>query len=195
MPADGSAPTPTSVLRLHVQTADLTVGLKPTVIVSQRDDFRPLYRTMLALGVAAVVILVLGFLFFLRAAPPGQATGLRARVQGVYAYDTHTGRIHGRASTTFAPNQPFAARVDWSSLPPTVTVGAHWYNSLEQELGGVAPRTAGDLARQGTVVVETLPRSGTENLPGEYTMVVVRYAHGRAVELLGRTSVLVVRTG
>ena len=165
------------------------------MIVSQRDDFRSLYRTMLALGMAAVVILVLGFLFFLRFAPPGQATGLRAHVQGVYAYDPHTGKVHGPASTSFPPDQPFAARVDWSSLPPTVTVGAHWYSSLEQELGGVAPRAAGDLARQGTLVTETLPRSGTENLPGEYTMVVVRYANGRAVELLARTSVLVVRKG
>jgi hypothetical protein len=169
--------------------------LEPTVIVSQRDDFRPLYRTMVSLGAVAVVILALGFLFFLRFAPPGQGTGLKARVEGVYAYDPSTKRIHGSAATSFAPDQAFAAKVDWSSLPATVTVGAHWYNSLEQETGGAGPSAAGALARQGTLVVPTLPRRGAENLPGQYTMVVARYSHGQAVELLGRTSVLVERTG
>jgi hypothetical protein len=168
--------------------------LKPTVIVSQRDDFRPLYRTMLALGTVAILILVFGFLFFLRFAPPGEGTGLRVSVEGVYAYDPSTKTIHGRASTTFAPDQAFAARVDWSSLPSKVTVGAHWYNSLEQEIGGVAPRPAGALARDRTLVVQT-PPSGADDLPGQYTMVVARYSHGQAVELLVRTSVLVERSG
>jgi hypothetical protein len=168
--------------------------LEPTVIVSERDDFRPLYRTMLAVGAAAILILVFGFLFFLRFAPPGEGTGLRARVEGVYAYDPSTHTIHGRPSTTFAPDQAFAARVDWSSLPSSVTVGAHWYNSLEQEIGGVAPRPAGALARDGTLVVQTPPPGGA-NLPGQYTMVVARYSHGQAVELLARTSVLVERMG
>jgi hypothetical protein len=169
------------------------VGLKATVVVSERDDFRPLYRTMLAVGTAAIFILALGFLFFLRFAPPGEGTGLRARVEGVYAYDPSTHTLHG-PSTTFAPGQAFAARVDWSSLPSTVIVGAHWYNSLEQELGGVAPRSAGALARDGTLVVQTPPQGGA-NLPGQYTMVVARYSHGQAVELLARTSVLVERMG
>jgi hypothetical protein len=165
------------------------------VIVSPRDDFRPLYRTMVSLGTVAILILALGFLFFLHFAPPGQGTGLRARVQGVYAYDPSTKRLHGAPSTTFPPDQPFAARVDWSSLPTTVTVGAHWYNSLEQEIGGVGPASAGALARRGTPVVQTLPQGGAENLPGDYTMVVARYSNGQAVELLARTSVLVERTG
>jgi hypothetical protein len=169
--------------------------LKPTVIVSQRDDFRPLYRTMLALGAAAILILVFGFLFFLRFAPPGEGTGLRARIQGVYAYDPSAKTIHGAPSSTFTPDQAFAARVDWSSLPSTVTVGAHWYNSLEQEIGGVAPGPAGALARERALVVQAPPSAGADDLPGQYTMVVARYSHGQAVELLGRTSVLVDRTG
>jgi hypothetical protein len=74
-------------------------------------------------------------------------------------------------------------------------VGAHWYNSLEQEIGGVGPSLAGDLARQGALVVEKVPEGGTGNLPGEYTMVVARYSGKQAVELLGRTSVLVERKG
>ena len=167
----------------------------PAVIVSQRDDFRPLYRTMLGLGMVAVLILAFGFLFFLRVAPPGQATGLRVRIDGVYAYNPSTKRIHGSPATTFPPDQPFAARVDWSSLPPTARVGAHWYNALEQEIGGVAPSLAGDLARQGTLVAERVPQSGADNLPGQYTMVVARYSKNQAVDLLGRTSVLVERTG
>jgi hypothetical protein len=166
----------------------------PAVIVSQRDDFRPLYRTMVSLGVVAVFILAFGFLFFLRFAPPGQETGLRARVEGVYTYNPSTKRITGRPSTTFSPDQPFAAKVDWASLPPTVTVGAHWYNSLEQQQGGVGPSAAGDLARRGTLVVLTLPRAGADNLPGQYTMVVARYSHDQPVELLARTTVLVRRS-
>jgi hypothetical protein len=162
------------------------------VIVSQRDDFRPLYRTMLGLGTAAIFILALGFLFFLRFAPPGQATGLRARVEGVYAYNPSTGTVHGRPSATFPPDQPFAARVDWSSLPSKVVVGAHWYSSLEPENGGVGPTQAGTLAQRRALVVG--PHRG-ENLPGQYTMVVARYSGGRPVELLARTSVLVERTG
>ena len=165
------------------------------VIVSQRDDFRPLYRTMVSLGAVAVLILASGLFFFLRFAPPGEGSGLRTRVEGVYAYHPTTGKITGRPSTSFPPDQPFAAKVDWASLPPSVTVGAHWYNSLEQEVGGLGPSPAGDLARKGALVVPNLPRRGTENLPGQYTMVVARYSGARAVELLARTSVLVERTG
>src|SRR5438105_4397482 len=168
---------------LHVKPSSHR-RLEP-VIVSQRDDFRPLYRTMLGLGMVAVLILAFGFLFFLRVAPPGQATGLWVRIVGVYAYDPSTKRVHGSPATTFSPDQTFVARVDWASLPPTVRVAAHWYNSLEQEIGGVGPSLAGGLARQGTLVVERVPRSGADNLPGEYTMVVARYSKNQAVELLG----------
>jgi hypothetical protein len=76
-----------------------------------------------------------------------------------------------------------------------VTVGAHWYNSLEQEIGGVGPVPAGALARDRALVAQAPPPAGADDLPGQYTMVVARYSHGEAVELLGRTSVLVERTG
>src|SRR5438874_10954094 len=98
---------------------------------------------MVSLGAVAVLILASGFFFFLRFAPPGQGTGLRARVEGVYAYDPSTKSIKGHPSRSFTPDQQFAARVDWASLPATVTVGAHWYNSLEEEVGGVGPSPAG----------------------------------------------------
>src|SRR5207244_999609 len=107
---------------------------------------------------------------------------LRARIDGVYAYDPSTKKVHSTPATTFSPEQPFAAKVDWSSLPPNVRVGAHWYNSLEQEIGGVGPSLAGDLARKGALVVEKVPVDGADNLPGEYTMVVARYSRNQAVE-------------
>ena len=116
-------------------------------------------------------------------------------MEGVYAYDPSTGKTSGSPAHSFPPDQPFAAKVDWASLPSSVTVGAHWYNSLEQEVGGLSPSPAGALARRGALVVPTHARNGTENLPGQYTMVVARYSNGQAMELLARTSVLVERTG
>ncbi|MBO0686342.1 MAG: hypothetical protein J2P45_24610 [Candidatus Dormibacteraeota bacterium] len=165
------------------------------MIVSRADDLQPLYRTMLGLGAAAVLVLAFGLVFFLHVAPPGQSTGLKARVQGVYAYDPSSGATRGSATSTFAPDQPFAAAVAWSSLPSGVEVGAHWYNSFEQQLGGVGPEAAGSLAgRRALVPVQAGGRTAA-NAPGEYTVVVARYSQHQPVELLGRASVLVKESG
>jgi len=165
------------------------------VIVSQADDLRPLYRAMLALGAAAILILAFGLVFFLRFAPPGERSGLRVQVEGVYAYDPSTGVTRGSAASVFPPGQPFAARVRWSSVPAGVEVGAHWYNALEQQLGGVGPETAGALAERQAPVPVTTHGDQAQNLPGQYTVVVARYANRQPVELLGRGTVLVRRGG
>jgi hypothetical protein len=165
------------------------------VIVSQADDLRPLYRTMLALGAAAILILAFGLVFFLHYAPPGEGSGLKVRVEGVYAYDPSTGVTRGSSTSVFPPGEPFAARVDWSSVPSGVEVGAHWYNALEQQMGGVGPETAGALARRQAPVPVSTHGDQPQNLPGQYTVVVARYAHRQPVELLGRSTVLVRRTG
>jgi hypothetical protein len=165
------------------------------VIVSQADDLRPLYRAMLALGAAAILILAFGLVFFLRFAPPGEGSGLRVQVEGVYAYDPSTGVTRGSAASVFPPGQPFAARVRWSSVPAGVEVGAHWYNALEQQLGGVGPETAGALAERQAPVPVTTHGDQAQNLPGQYTVVVARYANRQPVELLGRSTVLVRRGG
>lgn len=158
-----------------------------------REDFRPLYWTMLGLGAAAVLILGLGFATLLRYAPPGQRTGVQAHVVGVFRYDPTQGRIDGPPMTRFPRNQPFAAQVDWSKLPPGMVVAARWYDSLESEVGLVGPAPASELADREAVVPVRTPKDQRANLPGNYTLAVVRYSGGQPVELLGTESVVVLR--
>lgn len=150
---------------------------------------------MLALGVAALVILGLGLVTIYRFAPPGEATGLKVRIVGVYPYDPVQHRITGAPSTYFSRTQPFAARVDWSQLPAGVVAGAHWYNALGEEVGGAGPAPARTLAAREAVVPTMTPPGLHANLPGQYTLAVARYSRGQPVELLGRTVVLVERGG
>lgn len=158
-----------------------------------REDFRPLYWTMLALGLAAVVILALGFVTLLRFAPPGERTDYRAHVVGVFPYDPTSGRVQGPPATRFHRDQPFAAQVAWEQLPPSMVVAARWYDSLDSEVGRVGPAPAADLARRETLIPVRTPPEFHANLPGSYTLVVVRYSRGQPVELLGSQSVVVTR--
>lgn len=159
------------------------------------DSLTPLLRFIVALGLAAVVILGLGIVTILAFAPPGQETDVRARIVGIYRYDPTTHQLIGGPSSHFAPEEPFAARVDWSVLPPKVVVGAHWYNTLDEQVGGVGPATAAELASRNAVVPVKTPPGLHNNLPGSYSLVVARYSGGRPVELLARTAVLVERSG
>jgi hypothetical protein len=146
---------------------------------------------MLALGVVAIVIFALGFVIFLRFAPPDQATGMHAQVVGIFPYDPVQRTVHGPASMRFPRGEPFAARVNWADLPSRVVVGAQWYDSLDEAVGGVAPAPAADLAARDALVAVRTPPGFHENLPGRYTLAVVRYAAGRPVELLARRTVRV----
>lgn len=159
----------------------------------QTEDFRPLYRIMLTLGVMAVLILALGFAVLLRYAPPGQRSGYRAHVEGVFAYDPATGQPVGPPATRFRLDQPFAGQVDWSGLPAGLQVGARWTDSLDDVVGMVGPATAGSLAERAALVPVRTPTGFHSNLPGNYTLTVVRYARGQPVELLASTSVVVLR--
>lgn len=165
------------------------------VLIAPGDNFRPLYLTMLALGGAAVLILAVGYLVLLRVAPPNEHTGLRATIEGVFAYDPADGSVHGGPQRSFASDQPFAARVDWAVLPASTVVGAEWYDGLGQTAGGVEPAPAGRLSAQDALVVQSARSQSRQNLPGVYSVVVARYSAGRAVELLARTSVRVARSG
>jgi hypothetical protein len=162
-------------------------------MIGAREDLRPLYRMMLGLGVAAIVILALGLATLLRFAPPGQRTGYRAHIVGVFAYDPGSGQIGGQPMTRFHRDQAFAAQVDWGSLPPAIVVAADWYDSLDSQVGSVGPASAADLAGHSAVVPVRTPPASRANLPGSYTLVVVRYAGGQPVELLGSESVVVLR--
>jgi len=165
------------------------------VMVDTHDDLRPLYRIMVALGVISVVILASGFALLLRFAPPGQRSGYRAHVTGVYAYDPATGSITGSAMTRFHRDQPFAASVDWGNLPAGMLVSARWTDSLDDEVGSTQPTpvAAGQLASQDALVPVRASREFGSNLPGRYTLTVVRYARGQPVELLATARVTVLR--
>jgi hypothetical protein len=148
---------------------------------------------MLALGAAGLLILVLGLVVFLRFAPLGQRTGLAARVTGVYAYDPGRRTITGPPRARFPRTQPFAARVRWAALPGGMAVGATWYDSLQEPAGGVGPAPAARLSAGDGLVPERIPPGLHGNLPGTYTLLVLRYADGRPVEILARTTVVVER--
>ncbi len=158
-----------------------------------QEDIRPLYRTMLLLGVAAILVLALGFAVLLRFAPPGQRSGYRAHVVGVFAYDPGTGTPIGTPMTRFHRQQPFTAQVDWSDLPAAMVVGARWTDSLDDEVGTVGPQPAGGLAASGVLVPVKMPPEFHANLPGTYTLTVVRYSGGQPVELLASATVVVLR--
>jgi hypothetical protein len=149
---------------------------------------------MLMLGVAGLLILALGLIVFLRFAPLGQRTGLVAHVIGVYAYDPTRRMVLGPPATRFPRTRLFAARVSWASLPSQVMVGATWYDSLQEPTGGVGPAPAGQLAAGDGLVPEHAPAGLRGNLPGTYTLLVLRYAGNQPVEILARTTVIVERS-
>jgi len=155
-----------------------------------REDVRPLYNWMIVLGTVAIVILAIGLVDFFAFEPIGQSTGARATVQGAYRYDPAGGQVTGPPKAQFGPDEPFAAVVDWTSLPPTMVVAAHWFNTLGQEVGGVGPAPAGQLLDKTVIPVKTPPEF-KHNVPGEYTFLVERYSEGRPVEVLARHLVLV----
>jgi hypothetical protein len=154
------------------------------------DEIRPAFRLMVALGVAGVVILAIGLAQFVHFEPPGQRTGQAVKITGVYDYDVKSGKTFGPDKDHFKTNEPFAAVVDWSSLPPDLVVGGNWFSGgFSLDSGGVGPARAADLAKRSVVPVNT----GAQRFPaGRYEFVVERYAGGRPVEVLGRRSVLVV---
>jgi hypothetical protein len=142
-------------------------------------------------GLVGVIILAFGFLGFLRFEPVGQHSGVHAEVIGVFATDPATGLPLGKAESTFRPDQPFVAVVDWSALPPDLVVAARWYDALGSLVGGQGPAPAGTLALQPPVGT-TLEAGGRPNLPGDYLFVVERWSDGRPVEVLARSAAVVV---
>ena len=156
------------------------------------DDVRPLFRTILALGALALVILTVGFAEFVYFEPPGQRTATQARIEGVYAYDSSAKDVKGADRDSFNRDESFAAVVDWASLPPDLVAGARWYDSFGDVVGAVGPAPAGQLQDRRVVPVES-PSGEERNLPGHYLFVVERYSKGQPVEVLGRRIVVVKR--
>ena len=156
------------------------------------DDVRPLYRVLLWLGAAGAVILAAGLLEFFHFEPLGEHTGTRAEIQGVYSFDPASGETSGPASERFRRDDSFAARVDWSTLPPDLPVGARWYNSFGEAVGRAGPAPAAQLVSHPVVPAE-LPEGQRRNLPGHYLFVVERFEGKLPVEVLARRIVIVER--
>jgi hypothetical protein len=103
------------------------------------DPVRSLYRTLLVFDLVAILILAVGLGEFLYFEPPGQGTGVKATIVGVYQYDPATRTTTGPDRRTFLRTEQFAAVVDWTSLPQNTTVDARWYDSSRQSSAGSAP--------------------------------------------------------
>lgn len=160
---------------------------------ASNDPVRKLYRALLVLAAVGIVILAAGLVEFLYFEPPGQTTGAKAHVVGVYRFDPATQKTSGPDQSSFARSQIFAAVVDWSSLPQNITVDARWYDSYEVVVGHVGPGSPAQLAGK-TAVSVAVPAGLKYNLPGQYIFVVERLSGGIPVEVLARRIVLVERT-
>jgi hypothetical protein len=157
------------------------------------DPVRSLYRALLVFDIVAILILGAGLAEFLYFEPPGQGTGVKATIVGVYKYDPDTRTTTGPDRRTFLRTEQFAAVVDWASLPQNITVDARWYDSFEALVGRIGPGTPAQLAGQTTVPVG-VPQGLKHNLPGQYVFVVERLENDVPVEVLARRIVLVDRT-
>ena len=157
------------------------------------DPVRTLYRALLVFDIVAILILAIGLGEFLYFEPPGQTTGLKATIVGVYHYDPSTQTTSGPDRRTFLRTEQFAAVVNWASLPQNITVDARWYDTFEAIVGRVGPGTPAELAGQ-TIVPVGVPAGLKHNLPGQYVFVVERLQNGVPVEVLARRIVLVERS-
>ena len=148
------------------------------------------FRLMVGLGLAGLLILLLGLVQFLGFEPVGEHTGARATITGVHAYDAANPTAAGRDRNQFSPRETPAAAVDWGSLPPAMVVGGAWFTGVFAEpFGSLGPRPAGALVSALPVPVD---RHGATLLPaGDYTFVVERYSGGQPVEVLARRTVIV----
>jgi hypothetical protein len=153
---------------------------------------RTLYRTLLLFAAISLLILVAGLVEFAYFEPPGQHTGLKAAIAGVYQYDPDQKTTTGPDRLSFPRTVQFAAVVDWTPLPKNVVVDARWYDGFGNVVGSVGPGTAEQLAGQ-TIVPVKVPPGFSHNLPGHYVFVVERYQGGLPVEVIGRRVVLVER--
>jgi len=174
-------------------TRGQSIRLSAAVSSAPYDQVQTLYRTLLVFATVAVVILAIGLVEFVYFEPPGQATGTKARIAGVYAYDPATGITRGADRSAFSRSEELAAVVDWSGLPPNLQVDARWYDTFGSIVGRVGPSTPAQLGTFSTVPVVT-PQGLHYNLPGRYTFVVERMQGGVPVEVLARRFVLVERS-
>ena len=158
------------------------------------DQLRVLYRTLLVFATVGVVILSIGLVQFAYFERPGEGTGVKAHIVGVFKYGPTTMKTSGPDRSEFSRTDDFAAVVDWTSLPSTFVVDARWYDTFGSMRGAVGPAHPRDLVAQSTIPVE-VPPDLHYVLPGRYTFVVERIgSDGVPVEVLGRRFVVVDRS-
>jgi hypothetical protein len=158
------------------------------------DQLHTLYRTLLVFATVGAIILSVGLVQFVYFERPGEETGVKARILGVYEYDLATMKTTGPDRSEFPRSDVFAAVVDWSSVPSQLVVDARWYDTFGSMRGEVGPGHATDLSGESVVPVEVPPDLHFV-LPGRYTFVVERLdATGVPVEVLARRFVLVDRS-
>ena len=158
------------------------------------DQLHTLYRTLLVFATVGAVILSVGLVQFVYFERPGEETGVKARVAGVYQYDPATKKTIGSDRSEFPRSDVFAAVVDWSSVPSQLEVDARWYDTFGSMRGVVGPAPANELAGKSVVPVQVPPDLHFV-LPGRYTFVIERLdAGGVPVEVLARRFVLVDRS-
>ena len=156
------------------------------------DQLTTLYRTLLVFATVGAVILSIGIVQFVYFERPGQETGVKAHVVGVFEYDSATTKTNGQDRSEFPRSAVFAAVVDWSSVPSQLVVDARWYDTFGSMRGAVGPAHSTELTADSTIPVE-VPPGFHFVLPGRYTFVVERLQDGVPVEVLGRRFVLVDR--
>jgi hypothetical protein len=163
------------------------------VAVGLRDPVIVLYRTLLVFGLVGILILSAGLVEFLNFEPVGAASGLHAHIAGVFHYDPATHKTYGRDEHTFARSDQFAAVVDWSGLPDTVTVEAVWFDSFQNVVGSAGPNKPSAL-KDDTTIPAAVPSNLKYHLPGEYIFAIERLVSGQPVEVLARRIVDVLRS-
>jgi hypothetical protein len=162
------------------------------VVAAPVDQVRTLYRTLRVYAVVSILIFIAGLVEFAYFEPPGQHTGLKATIVGVYQYDPDHNTSIGPDMSSFLRTSQFAAVVDWSSLPQNMIFDARWYDAFGNVAGTAGPGTPQELAAH-TIVPVRVPPGLHHNLPGHYIFVVERWEGGVPVEVSGRRVVLVER--
>lgn len=161
--------------------------------VASYDQLRTLYRTLLVFATVGVVILAVGLVEFVHFEPPGQTSGIKAHILGVYEYDPTTGSTSGPNKSEFSRTDEIAAVVDWASIPSNLLVDAKWIDSFGDLVGRVGPASPAELTHHMIVPI-VVPQGYHHILPGHYTFVVERIQGDIPVEVLGRRIILVDRS-
>lgn len=157
------------------------------------DQLHTLYRTILVFATVGAVILSVGLVQFVYFERPGQETGVKAHIAGIFEYDPASKKTVGGDRSEFPRTALFAAVVDWSSVPSELVVDARWYDTFGSMRGEVGPAHSSELTSQSVIPVE-VPADLHFVLPGRYTFVVERLQNGVPVEVLGRRFVVVDRS-